>query len=61
MHLLAVPVIVVGETLGVLLLVFDTRGEIDAEARSMLAMLSAAIGFILLRERLVEGARGDEP
>jgi DNA-binding transcriptional MerR regulator len=58
-HLLAAPVVVVGETLGALLLVFDARGEIDSEAREMLAILSTAIGFILLRERLVEGARAD--
>jgi hypothetical protein len=58
-HLLAAPVVVVGETLGALLLVFDARGEIDSEARDMLAILSTAIGFILLRERLVEGARAD--
>jgi DNA-binding transcriptional MerR regulator len=56
-HVLAVPVAVVGETLGTLLLVLDEPREIDSELQTLLSVLSAAMGFALLRDRLVEGAR----
>jgi hypothetical protein len=56
-HVLAVPVAVVGETLGVLLLVMDERGAIDEDVPRLLSILSAALGFALLRDRLVEGVR----
>jgi DNA-binding transcriptional MerR regulator len=55
--LLAVPVAVVGETLGVVLMVMDEQRPIAGEVASLLTVLSAAIGFALLRDRLVEGAR----
>jgi hypothetical protein len=54
---LAVPVDVVGETLGAVLLVMDEARPIAGEVQALLTVLSAAIGFALLRERLVEGAR----
>jgi hypothetical protein len=54
---LAVPVAVVGETLGAVLLVMDEPRPIAGEVQTLLTVLSAAIGFALLRERLVEGAR----
>ena len=54
---LAVPVAVVGETLGAVLLVMDEPRPITGEVQTLLTVLSAAIGFALLRERLVEGAR----
>jgi hypothetical protein len=57
--LLAVPVVVVGETLGVILLVMDESRPIAGEVGQLLTVLSAAIGFVLLRDRLVEGARGE--
>jgi hypothetical protein len=56
-HLLAVPVAVVGETLGAVLLVLDEPRPIAGEVGALLTTLSAAIGFALLRERLVQGAR----
>jgi hypothetical protein len=55
--ILAVPVAVVGETLGAVLLVLDEPRPIAGEVQTLLTVLSAAIGFALLRERLVEGAR----
>jgi hypothetical protein len=54
---LAVPVAVVGETLGAILLVMDEPRPIAGEVGQLLSVLSAAIGFVLLRDRLVEGAR----
>jgi hypothetical protein len=54
---IAVPISVVGETLGCVLLVMDEQFPIDDEVRHLLSVLSAAIGFALLRDRLVEGAR----
>ena len=56
-RLLAVPVAVVGETLGALLLVLEESRPIAGEVGALLSVLSAAIGFALLRERLREGAR----
>ena len=56
-RVLAVPVAVVGETLGALLLVLDEPGPIAGEVAALLSVLSAAIGFALLRDRLLEGAR----
>jgi hypothetical protein len=53
----AVPVSVVGETLGCVLLVMDKPRPLDAEIQQLLSVLSAAIGFALLRDRLVEGTR----
>jgi MerR family transcriptional regulator, light-induced transcriptional regulator len=60
LHALAVPVTVVGETLGLLVLVFDEPVELDDDARRMLTVVSAGIGFTLLRDRLVAGARETE-
>jgi hypothetical protein len=57
MLVLAVPVAVVGETLGAVLMVMDEPRTITGEVASLLDVLSAAIGFALLRDRLVEGAR----
>lgn len=54
LHHLAVPITVVGETLGMLLLVFDEPTELDDDARQLLTIVSAGLGFTLLRDRLVE-------
>jgi DNA-binding transcriptional MerR regulator len=54
---LAVPVAVVGETLGAVLMVMDEPRTIAGEVASLLSVLSAAVGFALLRDRLLEGAR----
>jgi DNA-binding transcriptional MerR regulator len=55
---LAVPIVVVGDTLGLLLLVFDERTELDEDARRLLSVVSAGLGFTLLRDRLVASGRG---
>lgn len=55
--LLAVPVAVVGETLGAIIMAMDELRPITGEVGHLLGVLSAAIGFVLLRDRLVEGAR----
>jgi DNA-binding transcriptional MerR regulator len=57
MRVVAVPVAVVGETLGAVLLVMEDFRSIDGEVGQLLDVLSASIGFALLRDRLVEGAR----
>lgn len=57
LHSLAVPITVVGETLGILLLVFDEPTELDDDARQLLTIVSAGLGFTMLRDRLVESAR----
>jgi DNA-binding transcriptional MerR regulator len=54
---LAVPVAVVGETLGAVLMVMEEPRTIAGEVGQLLTVLSAAVGFALLRDRLVEGAR----
>jgi DNA-binding transcriptional MerR regulator len=56
-HVLGVPVAVVGETLGALLLVMEEPGAIEAEIPQLLTVLSAALGFALLRDRLLQGTR----
>lgn len=57
LHSLAVPITVVGETLGILLLVFDEPTEIDGDARQLLTIVSAGLGFTILRDRLVAAAK----
>jgi len=58
LHSLAVPVTVVGERLGMLLLVFDEPAEIDDDLRQLLSIVSAGLGFTLLRDLLLSSARG---
>jgi len=57
MRVLAVPVAVVGETLGAVLLVMEETRPIHGEVGQLLDVLSASIGFALLRDRLLESAR----
>jgi DNA-binding transcriptional MerR regulator len=58
LHSLAVPITVVAETLGMLLLVFDEPTELDDDARQLLTIVSAGLGFTLLRDRLLESSKG---
>jgi hypothetical protein len=48
-----VPVLVAAEPLGMLLLVADEAEPLDADRRRVLRAISAAMGFALLRDRLV--------
>jgi DNA-binding transcriptional MerR regulator len=57
LSVLAVPIVVVGETLGLLLLVFEEQGELDQDARRLLTVVSAGLGFTLLRDLLVASGR----
>lgn len=57
LHALAVPIAVVGETLGLLLLVFDERTALDEDASRLLTIVSATVGFTILRDRLVASRR----
>jgi DNA-binding transcriptional MerR regulator len=53
LHCLAVPIGVVGERLGVLLIVFDGFVELDEDIRHVLTVVAAGLGFTVLRDRLV--------
>jgi hypothetical protein len=57
LELAVVPVVVVAETLGIVALAFDEREVIDGDVRQVLSIVSAGIGFAILRDRLVESAR----
>lgn len=56
LHCLAVPIGVVGERLGVLLVVFDQPAELDEDIRHVLTVVAAGLGFTVLRDRLVVSA-----
>jgi len=56
-----VPIAVAGEVLGLLLLVFDEVEPHDDDNRRMLVAVSAAMGFALLRDRLVAELRAATP
>jgi hypothetical protein len=61
LHCLAVPIGVVGERLGVLLIVFDELAALDEDIRNVLTVVAAGLGFVVLRDRLVTGGSDDEP
>jgi hypothetical protein len=60
LHCLAVPIGVVGERLGVLLIVFDEIAALDDDIRHLLTIAAAGLGFTVLRDRLVATARDDD-
>ena len=53
LHAVGVPVAVAGEVLGMLVMIFDEVEPLDTDNRRLLAAISAAVGFALLRDRLV--------
>jgi MerR family transcriptional regulator, light-induced transcriptional regulator len=57
LHGLVVPITVVGERLGILLLVFERPAELDEDVRRILQVVSAGLGFTILRDRLVASGR----
>lgn len=57
LHGLVVPITVVGERLGILLLVFEQADELDEDVRQILQVVSAGLGFVILRDRLVASGR----
>src|SRR3954468_10013000 len=52
-----VPVLVAAEPLGLLVLVVDETKPLDTDSRRLLRAISAAMGFALLRDRLVADLR----
>lgn len=60
LHCLAVPIGVVGERLGVLLIVFDELAALDEDVRNVLTVVAAGLGFVVLRDRLVASTRAGE-
>jgi DNA-binding transcriptional MerR regulator len=52
-----IPVVVAGETLGLLITLFDAVEPHDADNGRLLATISAGLGFALLRDRLVRELR----
>jgi MerR family transcriptional regulator, light-induced transcriptional regulator len=57
LHTCGVPIVVAGETLGLVLLLFSEPEEISADVRRLLTAVSAAVGFALLRDRLAQELR----
>jgi MerR family transcriptional regulator, light-induced transcriptional regulator len=57
LHACGVPVVVAGEPLGLVLLLFDEPEEIDPDVERLLTAVSAAVGFALLRDRLAQELR----
>ena len=53
----AVPVVVAAEPLGMLVLAADAAEPLDADSRRLLRAIAAAMGFALLRDRLVAELR----
>jgi hypothetical protein len=53
----AVPIVVAAEPLGMLLLAAEEAEPLDADSRRLLRAISAAMGFALLRDRLVADRR----
>ena len=52
-----VPIVVAGEPLGLVVLLFDELEEIDPDVERLLTAVSAAVGFALLRDRLADELR----
>lgn len=53
LHAAGLPVAVAGEVLGMLVMLFDEPEPLGVDNRRQLGAISAAIGFALLRDRLV--------
>jgi DNA-binding transcriptional MerR regulator len=57
LHACGVPIVVAGEPLGLVVLLFDEIEEIDPDVERLLTAVSAAVGFALLRDRLADELR----
>jgi GAF domain-containing protein len=57
LHVCGVPIVVAGEALGLVLLLFGEPEEITPEVQRLLTAISAAVGFALLRDRLAQELR----
>jgi len=57
LHASAVPIVVAGEPLGLLVFVFEDVEPHNDDNRRLLVAVSAAMGFALLRDRLAQELR----
>jgi DNA-binding transcriptional MerR regulator len=57
MHCLAVPVLVAGETVGMVMILFGNRVDVSGDARRFLDIVLGPIGFALIRDRFLEATR----
>jgi DNA-binding transcriptional MerR regulator len=57
LHACGIPVLVAGEPLGLVVLVFDEPEEISRDVERLLTAVSAAVGFAMLRDRLAQELR----
>jgi MerR family transcriptional regulator, light-induced transcriptional regulator len=57
LHVCGIPVVVAGEPLGLVLMLFDEPEEISPDVHRMLTAVSAAVGFAMLRDRLAQELR----
>jgi MerR family transcriptional regulator, light-induced transcriptional regulator len=57
LHASAIPIVVAGEALGLLVFIFDEVEPHDRDNRRLLVAVSAAMGFGLLRDRLAQELR----
>jgi MerR family transcriptional regulator, light-induced transcriptional regulator len=57
LHACGVPIVVAGEVLGLVVLLFEEPDEISPDVRRLLTSVSAAVGFALLRDRLAQELR----
>ncbi|HEX7300289.1 MAG TPA: hypothetical protein VF257_14930, partial [Solirubrobacteraceae bacterium] len=57
LHASALPILVAGETLGLLIFMFEEVEPHDRDNRRLLVAVSAAMGFALLRDRLAQELR----
>jgi hypothetical protein len=55
--LLVMPLMVAGETLGALLILFDQEQELDQARRRLLRVVASILGFALVRERVAGDLR----
>jgi MerR family transcriptional regulator, light-induced transcriptional regulator len=57
LHASAIPIVVAGEALGLLVFMFEEVEPHDRDNRRLLVAVSAAMGFALLRDRLAQELR----
>jgi hypothetical protein len=56
-HCLAAPVLVAGETVGIVMILFGNRVDVSGDARRFLDIVLGPIGFALIRDRFLEATR----
>jgi len=56
-HCLAAPVLISGETVGMVMILFGNRMDVSGDARRFLDIVLGPIGFALIRDRFLEATR----